>query len=223
MITVPLLILIVVQLLVIQPLETERKELSINIQTAGNEMDKLHQQMETIQQVLLISSKIKLNKQLESLEKQISEQKKLLRTLTDNLIPPQQMATVIEKVLQQRGRLKLISLTNLEPQALPEETEDKNINQSMDTLNTDGEKGKIAGKMEEYVQQTLVYRHPLQLKLKGSYFQIMDYLKALEQSGYKFYWEQLDYKVEKYPQAEVMIMLSTLGTEAHWMGASIDE
>ncbi len=218
MITLPLLVLIVVQLLLVRPLEIEKKNFAAKIQAVNVEMTKLNEQLDATQKLLAVSSKIKLGKQLKSLETQIQQQKVLLKQLTDNLIAPQDMAVMVENLLKKRGKLKLIFLKNLEPRGLPEQT-NKEDNQEM--ISAGNNASSLAVKQTNVGEQSvLVYRHPLELKLRGKYFQVMDYLKALENSGYKFYWEQLDYKVDKYPMAEVTIQLSTLGTESHWMGAS---
>ena len=214
MVTLPLIVLIIIQLLVVQPLENEKKNLAVKIQSVNSEMNKLNEQLDSTQKLLAVSSKVKLGKQLKSLEVQIEQQKKLLKQLTDNLIAPEQMAAMVEKLLMQRGKLKLLSLKNLEPQGLPEKTSAELSAKA----SSKGNKTVVINNDEESI--VLVYRHPLEIKLRGRYFQVMEYLKALESSGYKFYWEQLDYQVDKYPMAEVTIRLSTLGTEAHWMGAS---
>ncbi len=218
MITLPLLVLIVVQLLLVRPLEIEKKNFAAKIQAVNVEMTKLNEQLDATQKLLAVSSKIKLGKQLKSLETQIQQQKVLLKQLTDNLIAPQDMAVMVENLLKKRGKLKLIFLKNLEPRGLPDQT-DTEDNQEM--ISAGNNASSLAVNQTNVGEQSvLVYRHPLELKLRGKYFQVMDYLKALENSGYKFYWEQLDYKVDKYPMAEVTIQLSTLGTESHWMGAS---
>jgi len=203
--------MIIAQFVLIQPLDDENKQLNIKIQAISVEMGKLEQQMETTQQLLAVSSKVKLNNQLKTLGAQIQQQKQLLKQLTDNLIAPSEISAMLEKILKQRGKLRLISLKNLQPQGLYENDKDDSA----------GTKTTPNKKPVENQDQVLVYRHPVELIFKGKYFQVLDYLKALENSGYKFYWDQLDYKVEKYPIAEVSIRLSTLGTEAHWMGANI--
>jgi MSHA biogenesis protein MshJ len=215
MVTLPLLLLIIIQLLVVQPLETEKKNFAAKIQSVSVDLNQLNEQLETTQKLLSVSSKVKLGKQLKSLEVQIEQQKKLLKQLTDNLIAPQQMAVMVEKLLKQRGRLKLLSLKNLEPIGLPEKT-------STDTPANEENNQNIETKNSDQAEQTpvLVYRHPLEIKLKGRYFEVLNYLKALENNEYNFYWEKLDYRVDKYPLAEVTIKLSTLGTEPQWIGAN---
>ncbi len=209
MVTVPLVIIILAQLLLLQPLEKKQKDVATKIQSMGLELDKVSQQIETTEQLLAVSSKVKLGNQQQSLQEQVLKQKELLSELTDNLIPPEKMAIVVEKLLKQRGKLKLISLANLEPEGLP--------NVEAEIVNTIDKNDSV----EE--SKPLIYRHPLQLKFKGSYFQVVKYLKTLENSEYNFYWEQLDYKVDKYPQAEVMLKLSTLGTKSQWMGVGSND
>jgi MSHA biogenesis protein MshJ len=63
-----------------------------------------------------------------------------------------------------------------------------------------------------------VYRHPVQVELKGSYMDLLAYLKELESSGWGFSWRKLEYVVEDYPGAHVLIEVETLSREQGWLG-----
>ncbi len=53
--------------------------------------------------------------------------------------------------------------------------------------------------------------------MRGTYFDVIHYLEQLEKvTG--FSWEQLDYKVVGYPNAEVKIKLHTISLSEGWIG-----
>jgi MSHA biogenesis protein MshJ len=52
------------------------------------------------------------------------------------------------------------------------------------------------------------------LVLKGSYFQVMNYLQRVEQLRWNLYWDKLDYQVTVYPEARVTIEFFTLKPES---------
>lgn len=63
-----------------------------------------------------------------------------------------------------------------------------------------------------------VYRHDLTLVVAGGYFEVLEYLKALEQLPRGFFWDGIDYEVKAHPRAQVTLRLHTLSTEAGWLG-----
>lgn len=72
---------------------------------------------------------------------------------------------------------------------------------------------------EASVPSEQVFRHAISLRIEGRYFDVVEYLKALEELKWRFYWEGLDYKVSQYPLATVDIELYTLSTDEGMLGA----
>lgn len=63
-----------------------------------------------------------------------------------------------------------------------------------------------------------VYRHGLSITLRGNYQNTLNYLKSLESLPWKFSWDTIDYKVDKYPIAETTLRVYTLSFEENWLG-----
>lgn len=125
----------------------------------------------------------KLNQTLSSLNREMAQK-------VDGLVSAAQMSALMESVLQQSGRLTLISMESLPPQQLTD-TDDAGY-----------------------------FVHPVEITLRGRYFDIVDYLSALEALPVKYYWRSVDYRVIKYPQAEVTIGVYTLGESPVFIGGS---
>lgn len=142
-----------------------------------------------------------LRRNIEAVDAHLAQQNEKLAKLTVDLIPPEEMANVLRKVLSERGNLQLLALHNeaAVPAFTPKETTDTDEN---------AEREHVA-----------IYRHGLTLELKGRYFDIVEYLHALENLQWHFYWEKLDYKVEKYPDAIVTLKVYTLSNRESWIGA----
>lgn len=118
------------------------------------------------------------------------------------LIAPQQMAKMLESVLQQHHDLKLLKLQSLP--ATPLVTRAKS-----------SDKGKI----DKPVRKTAeVFRHGLQLEFEGSYLATLAYLKSLQALPWEFYWDEVQLQVDKYPQAKVTIIVHTLSMTEGWIG-----
>ena len=113
---------------------------------------------------------------------------KELETKIGSLVTPTQMTRLLEQVLRHSSALTLESMTSLPPQQL------------------------IPGNDVGY------FMHPVSLTFRGSYFDVVDYLKKLETLPVKYYWLSLNYQVEKYPLANIELKVYTLGENKDFIG-----
>ena len=67
--------------------------------------------------------------------------------------------------------------------------------------------------------EAAIYRHRLQLVVKGNYFALANYLQQLEQVDWSFYWQRLDYKVLQAPEAEATIEIYTISLERDYVAS----
>lgn len=116
-----------------------------------------------------------------------------LAELSLGLVSVHQLASVLEEVLVRADRLQLRRLQTLPVEPL--------------TLSTSGQS-----------EGADVYKHSVLLAVKGSYFDVLDYLKTLESLGWRFYWEELRFKQEQYPQGRFELRVFTLSTDEGLLG-----
>ncbi|WP_417687464.1 hypothetical protein [Pseudidiomarina sp.] len=64
-----------------------------------------------------------------------------------------------------------------------------------------------------------IYKHRLQLVLRGSYNQTFNYFQQLEQLPWSFYWQRLDYRVDQHPEAEITLEIYTLSLERDYVAS----
>ncbi|MCI0590119.1 MAG: MSHA biogenesis protein MshJ, partial [Gammaproteobacteria bacterium] len=62
------------------------------------------------------------------------------------------------------------------------------------------------------------YMHGLRMEFEGGYLDTLDYLRKLEALPWAFFWDSVDFKVEKYPKALGSITVYTLSLDANWIG-----
>lgn len=141
-----------------------------------------------------------LRANLDTMQARIAVHDQQLAALTVDLISPQTMAAALREILLQRHQLQLIELQNTP--AVPAFSSEQPTNADAVAKNT-----------------AAIYRHGLTLRFKGRYFDVIDYLQALEQLRWHFYWQKLDYKVGTYPEAEVTLTVYTLSAREDWIGA----
>ena len=138
-----------------------------------------------------------VNRQLSRLDAQIEQTVK-------SLVPPRQMAKLLEAVLAQKTRLKLIKVESLGSRPLVTPKKD--------------DKNKAGGEDSGKTPEVGVYRHDLRLTFEGDYLATLDYLRALQEKHKAFFWDGLDIVMEKYPTAMVTITVHTLSLDKGWIG-----
>lgn len=129
---------------------------------------------------------------------------------TAALIDPQRMQQVLQELLHSRPGLHLLGLESFSaPLELPAAQAS----------------GAPAGEPQPEAPALTLYRHGMRLTLEGSYFELRDYLRGIEQQsrqpgGRRLFWERLDYQVgEAGPgRARIVIELYTLSRHAGWVG-----
>jgi MSHA biogenesis protein MshJ len=63
-----------------------------------------------------------------------------------------------------------------------------------------------------------LYKHGIKLRLSGKYFQLRNYLRHLEKSTWKFFWQDFQFEVVEYPRSEVEITIYSLGLNKEFIG-----
>ncbi|MBV8802166.1 MAG: hypothetical protein JO131_04250 [Gammaproteobacteria bacterium] len=58
-----------------------------------------------------------------------------------------------------------------------------------------------------------INEHKLTIEFRANYFDTIAYLNRLEKLSWHLYWDSLDYKVIKYPEADVIIQLYVLSNK----------
>ncbi|WDL82940.1 MSHA biogenesis protein MshJ [Aeromonas bestiarum] len=129
-----------------------------------------------------------VREQLVRVEGDIGKLDAELKAQTVDLIQAHEMPAVLEALLSRSTNLHMLALTSLAPQPL------------------------MAGD-----QRINLFKHGIRLKLEGGYFDVYQYLKALEALPRHFYWKQFDYQVQEHPKAVVEMEIYTLSTSKEFI------
>lgn len=126
--------------------------------------------------------------------------------VTQSLVAPKQMVSLLESVLSQNKQLKLISLTNK-----PAEPVELDINVSAADQQLDAETAELE-------PESLIYRHGFSVEMEATYPATVKYLQSLQGLPWKLFWQQLDYQTEQYPKGTLKIEIYTLSTRQEVLG-----
>lgn len=160
-----------------------------------SDVDSTIQQMQG--QILVTTAKLKrdpdkeLNIEFQELLEESLKLSDELAGKVDGLVTPDKMAELIEQVLNHGNKLNLNSLSSLPAEPIQS-----------------AEASAVSG----------YFIHPVKIEFSGEYFDVIEYLQALESLPVKYFWRSFHYSVEEYPNAKVVLVVYTLGSGEEFIG-----
>jgi len=139
----------------------------------------------------------KLREQIQGAREEVAALQSRLKDATGELISPQDMARFLEQLLVQESQLTMLRLQTLDVKPL--------LANSADTSSP-------------LPQQAVLHRHGFAIEFSGSYLATLNYLEALENLPWRFFWDGVNYEVLDYPKSIVRLKLHTLSLSEDWIG-----
>ena len=144
-----------------------------------------------------------LKQQIASLQQQLNQLNTALEELSLGLVPVDKLTSILRDVLQSTGGLQLQSLRTWPVEAVALSAPDAGA----DSVANEGE-----------ATTTGVYRHRVTLAVKGDFHQLVAYLRALEAMHWRFYWDELLFDEDHYPDSLIRLHVYTLSTDEGLFG-----
>jgi MSHA biogenesis protein MshJ len=132
-----------------------------------------------------------------------------LATMQKGLVAPEQIAPLLQAILRANGKLQLVSLATLPVTAvggLPAAA-----------ASAPPSAKPSAPPAAAPAMSGLLYRHGVQVTVRGSYLDMIAYMAALESLPAQLFWGDASFGVEEYPRAHVTLTLYTLSLDSKWM------
>lgn len=153
-----------------------------------------------------------------------------LRTMEKGLVPPERIAPLLESILRANGRLQLVSLRTLpvdtvdgtSPDAAPDAARGLDPNKpftpaAQPDAAASAPSTAAGGIKSAAVPGTVLYRHGVELTVRGNYLDMIDAMGALESLPTQLFWGRAQLDVEAYPKARLTLTLYTLSLDSKWM------
>jgi len=175
------------------------------------QLDQLATQRTTMQTQIAAATQSLLNDpdkqkkaQITQLQADISGLEKQLQSVSQNLIKADQLPQALQEVLEKTSQLTLLEVKTLPARELQFVAVNATNNSQPEPVSEDASPG--------------VFQHVVELRVSGSYSQVVQLLVALERLPWRFYWQDLNYSVDQYPNAEVILRVYTLSSEEGLFG-----
>jgi MSHA biogenesis protein MshJ len=146
---------------------------------------------------------------LRQLQDEAGRMRTALTDLQKRLVPPNEMADLLEEVLKRNNKLLLVSLKTLPVTSLTDIAQ---------TGKNDKDKAaSTAPTAEEMSGIQTVYKHAVVLTVQGSYMDMLAYMRALEALPWELFWGSAQLTVDDYPKATLTLTLFTLSQDKKWL------
>lgn len=185
-------------LLIQSSITREQKSLTAKLSEVTAQRKALSDQITTLALSLASDPNLEQKNRIQQLNNEVAEIDARLTGLTSGLIAADDLPHVLQEILATTSSLRLEQVQTLPVEELP----------LVGQPNTATVDQPSAG----------IFKHTVVLRLSGSYFELLEFLQQLENSQWRFYWEQLDYRVTDYPAADILLRVYTLGAEKGALG-----
>jgi len=192
--------------LLFSPLQAERDRLQKQINTKRDDIQKIENQVQIILTGGVNDPDSAKRKRVAVLQESLKRLNESLSKVTTGLVSPKEMTRLLERVLAKNQGLQVVKMESLPASPLVEEGVVDN-----QAARTGGAKESAAnGRM-------MVYKHGMRIELKGSYLDMLRYLRSLEGLPWKVFWGQATLQTEKYPVSKLTLLIYTLSTNESWI------
>jgi len=143
-----------------------------------------------------------------------------LRAMQNGLVAPERMAPLVEAILRANGRLQLASMRTLpvEPvhgsgnPAAAGSTAGSPVDTAANAAAAAAANAPAAAK-----PAALLYRHGVEVTVRGNYLDMIGYMAALESMPTQLFWGGARLETETWPSSRLTLTLYTLSLDAKWM------
>ncbi|QOY96399.1 hypothetical protein IM543_11580 [Massilia sp. UMI-21] len=138
-----------------------------------------------------------------------------LLAMQDGLVAPERMAPLVDAILRANGRLQLVSMRTLPVETVAGQGAGAPPDPAAAAV-APADSGSLppaaAGKAAD-----LLYRHGVEVTVRGNYLDMVDYMSALEAMPTRLFWGKAQLEVEEYPASRLTLTLYTLSLDRNWM------
>ena len=199
---VALVLMTLLQVFLLNPVLARRNQLSAQIAQQEDETKAIQAQIDALVRPAVQDPNDLNRERLKSLRQQLAQFDRQFEEQQKQFVAPDKMVAMLENMIGKNGKLQLISLRNL-PGAGVSPGDGAQTG-------TAGGSGQAGGARE-------IFRHTVELSVKGSYFDLLDYLAALERMPQRVFWDGIELSVAQYPQSVLKLTIYTLSPEKSWL------
>jgi MSHA biogenesis protein MshJ len=202
-------------MLVLEPQLARGNELSQQMARDQAQSAQMQAQIEALVAAYTHDPDVQKRAQLEMLSQKTNQIRKQLQDVQKGLVAPDKMATMLQDILRQNGKLHLVALHTLPVADL------------LDSEKKDDDKGGAASAQKKADTKTdaksmpagsnLVYKHGVEMVIEGNYLDLLDYMQALEAMPWQLFWSRARLAADDSGKLTLTLTLYTLSLDKNWL------
>jgi MSHA biogenesis protein MshJ len=208
---ISVLLITTVNIAFLDPLFASQKALSAQLSADQDQIARIQTEVRSL--VQLQGDPDQANRErLKALKQQYAKMQGTLLDMQKGLIPPDKMTTLLENILKQDGRLRLLSLKTMPASGLADPVSKPGADKTAAPAAASPAKAPEATSASGGV-----YKHGVEIVVQGGYLDMLNYMTALEAMPWQLFWGNAKLSVEEYPKATLTLTLYTLSLDKKWL------
>jgi len=191
--------------ILLDPLLAKQKILSAQVIQQQEKMKELQAAIQSLLQAKRDDESSPLRMRTAQLKQQLQDQDGYLQNRRSRLVEPDKMAGLLKQVLGKNGGLQLVEMKTLPVSLLIESPQAANG------------AGQSAAAAHEHDGQKQIFKHGVQISVRGGYLELLRYVSALERMPAQMFWGEVSLNVEQYPYSVLTLTLYTLSLDEIWL------
>ncbi len=197
------------------PIDKSRSDIANGLSNTKAKLAAAVQEQRLLSESTTKDPDILLRAEQQALQAELAVLETELREAIARFVAPQKMPALLAELMRQHQGLSFKRVTRLPSEPLAASISQELLATTAEVDPVDNSDAIDGGDIKP---NPSLYRHPIELEFEGSYFDVLAYLAALEQSSWRLNWRSLEYQVDEYPLARVTIRLDTLSRRKEWLG-----
>ena len=204
-----LLLVTLANTFLIDPQYAEQKKLSNNVKQDQATIAALQSQIQRGMTQRAVDKDAPAKARLKQLTDETTALQTSMRDRQKGLVSPDRMVGLLEGVLNQSGRLKLVSLRTLPV---------SNLN-AVQAQPAAGAAAPVAAQVtaDSAAAARAIYKHGVEITVRGNYVDMLAYLAKLESMPWQLFWGKAQLIADEYPDNTLTLILYTLSLDKAWL------
>jgi MSHA biogenesis protein MshJ len=184
----------------IAPSLERRKTMELRVADQSNQIVVGEAQKTALEQQLRQDPDAVIRERIVTRRNEIAQIDAQLSGLQRSLVPPERMAAVLQDLVGQDRRVRIVRLQNVAATPLVEKEPDP----------------AVPAKPGVGVAGRHVFKHAVQVTVEGNYLDLLGYVARLEKQPWQVYWGRTT-MVADYPKVQIELTLYTLSLDKAWL------
>lgn len=179
--------------MLLNPLMEKQKVLSERLAQQQGKVKVMQAELEKLSKAKQEVEHSPLRVRVAELKQQLEVQEENIKDRRSRLVDPDEMANLLKQVLNKNSKLQLVALETLPVTLVAEPSKKANA------------------------EQKQIFKHSVKITLRGAYLDLFEYLATVEKAPIQMYWSGASFRVDKYPDGELVLTLHTLSMDKAWL------